>query len=268
MSAAHQAHQARDSDWVDRIARAGLVAYGVVHVVIGWLAVQLALGDREGGASTNGAVKKLAEQPFGAVLVWLIAVGMLLLAAWQAVEAVAGHRQEEEDSTRVRKRLTSAGKVVVYVVIGVSAVSVAVGSGSSGGTDSLTGSLMDAPGGQVLVALVGAGVIAVGVAHLVSAWKESYLETVDGEGRSGQSGRAYRWLGRGGYTAKGVALGVVGVLFGYAAVTHDAKKSGGLDQALQKVLQQTGGPVLLAAIGLGFAAFGAFCFVQARYLDR
>ena len=75
-------------------------------------------------------------------------------------------------------------------------------------------------------------------------------------------------LGKVGYIAKGVAIGLVGVLFVYAAVTHDPKKSGGLDQALHEVLEQPFGPFLLVAIALGIACYGLFCFARARHLSR
>ncbi|MEN8674419.1 DUF1206 domain-containing protein, partial [Nocardioides sp.] len=91
-STAHQAHQ---SDLVDRIAGVGLVAYGVVHLLIGWLAVTLAVGDRQGGASSTGAVKQLAQQPYGEALVWLIAVGMILLVLWRLIEAALGYRDKD-----------------------------------------------------------------------------------------------------------------------------------------------------------------------------
>ncbi|MDO9456386.1 DUF1206 domain-containing protein [Nocardioides sp.] len=263
------ARQVEQSDWLDRAAQAGLVAFGVVHLLIGWLAIQLALGDREGSADSKGALQQLAEQPLGTTLVWLVAVGMLLLVVWKAADAAVGYREESEDSKRLRKRLVAAGKAVLYAAIAVSAIKVATGSGSSGGgTDSTTAEVMDLPGGQVLVGLVGLGIVAVGVALLVMAWKESYLKHLDGEGRSGNTGTAYRVLGRVGHVAKGIALGIVGGLFLYAAVTHEPKKSGGLDQALVKVLDQPFGPVLLTAMGLGFAAYGLFCFAEARHLDR
>lgn len=269
MTAVSAARAAHGSEWVDRMAVAGLIAFGVVHLVLGWLAVQLALGNSKGGASTTGAVKQIAEQPFGGVLVWLVAVGMALLTLWQALEAAAGHRNDEKDSTRLRHRLTSAGKAVVYATICVSAVKVAVGSGSSGGgTDSMTATLMDQPGGQVLVGLVGVVIIAVGVGMLVVAYRESYLKRLDIDGKTGRDGMAFRWLGRAGHVAKGLSLGVVGGLFLYAAFSHEPKKSGGLDQALLTVLAQPFGPVLLVAMGLGFAAYGLFCFAEARHLDR
>ena len=159
-SAGRQAHQ---SEWLDHAARIGLLAYGVVHLLIAWLAVQLALGDKEGSADSQGAVQQLAEQPFGEALVWALAVGMFLLALWQALEALFGHR-DEEGFTQVRKRVTAAGKAVVYVVIGLSAVHAATGSSSSkkNGTDSTTAKIMDWPGGQVIVGAIGLAIIGIG----------------------------------------------------------------------------------------------------------
>jgi hypothetical protein len=88
------------------------------------------------------------------------------------------------------------------------------------------------------------------------------------QGLTGVSGTAYRWLGKVGCVTKGIAFGIVGALFCYAAYTHEPNKSGGLDQALSEVLEQPLGPFLLAAIALGFVAYGLFCFAQARYFDR
>jgi hypothetical protein len=230
--------QAHRSDWLDRVARVGLVAYGLMHVVIGWLAVQLAFGDRDGSASTTGAIHELANQPFGGVLVWAVAVGMCLLAAWQVAEALLGHR-DRDGVDRLRKRVTSAGKAVVYAVIGTTALQVAVGEGSGGSekqTDSMTADLMDLPAGQLLVGLVGAGIVVVGGALAFKGVTDRFLRDIDGEGRGGATGSAYTW--------------------------------GGLDQALTEVLEQPFGPVLLTAIGAGIACFGVFCFAWARHLDR
>ncbi|MDQ4053679.1 MAG: DUF1206 domain-containing protein [Actinomycetota bacterium] len=262
--------QAHRSDWLDRFAQVGLVAYGVMHVVIGWLAVQLAFGDRAGSTSTSGAIHELAAQPFGGVLVWAVGIGMYLLAAWQVVEAMLGHR-EQVGVHLARKRLASAGKAVVYAVIGTSAVKVALGEGSGGSeksTDTMTADLMDLPAGQVLVGLVGVGIIVIGAALAFKGVTDRFLRDIDADGQDGATGSAYTWLGRAGYAAKGAALGVVGGLFCYAAVTHEADESGGLDQALAEVLVRPFGPVLLTAMGVGIACFGMFCFAWARHLDR
>ncbi|NHC22070.1 DUF1206 domain-containing protein [Nocardioides sp. IC4_145] len=264
------ARRADASPWFDRAVRVGLVAYGAVYVVIAWLAVQLALGDREGEASTSGAVRELAQQPFGEVLVWLVALGMFLLVLWRAFEAVVGHR-DEEGAARLRKRLTSAGKAVVYAAIGASAVRIATGSGGGGGKSSeetLTATLMNLPLGQAIVFLVGLAIIGYGVALVVRACTDKLEKDLSAQGRSGDTGTAYVWLGRVGHVAKGIALGIVGGLFCYAAATHDAKKSGGLDEALKEVLEQPFGPVLLVLVGVGIGCYGLFTFAQARHLSR
>ena len=268
--AGNAGQQAHDSEWIDKAARAGLVAYGVVHLLIAWLAVQLALGDKEGSADSQGAVQQLNEQPFGQALVWALAVGMFLLAVWQILEAIFGYR-DEDGFTQVRKRATAAGKAVVYVVIGVSAVRAATGSSSSskqgGGTDSTTAKVMDWPGGQVIIGAVGLAIIGIGGYLVYRAWTEKFAKHINAEGKSGDTGTAYLWFGKAGYTAKGVTFGIIGSLFLYAALTHDPKKSGGLDQALHKVLQQPFGPVLLIAIALGLGCYGLFCFARARHFN-
>ena len=259
--------QAEDHAWVDHAARFGFVAYGVVHLVIGFLALQLAFGDRSGKASSSGAMQQLAEQPFGLVALWLVALGMLLLVAWRVLEVVAGHR-EQDGSDRMKKRLSSALKGVIYAVIGVSAVRVALGGGGGGGTDGPTARLMNAPGGQVLVGLVGLGVLGYAGAQIYQGWSESFLKNLDAEGRRGEVGRLYRWTGKVGYVAKGTALAIVGGLFAYAAISHNAKKSGGLDQALVQILEQPYGTPMLAVVALGIGCYGVFCFVRARHLSR
>jgi hypothetical protein len=263
--AGRQAHQ---SEWIDHAARVGLLAYGLVHLVLAWLAVQLAIGDREESADSQGAVQQLAEQPFGQALVWAVAIGMFLLALWQGLEAIFGHRVEE-GFTRVRKRVTSAGKAVIYVVIGISAVRAATGPSTSkkNGTDSTTAKVMDWPGGQVIVSAVGLAIIGIGGYLIYRAYTEKFAKHINAEGKSGDSGKAYLWFGKAGYTAKGVTFGIVGGLFLYAGLSHDAKKSGGLDQALHKVLQQPFGPVLLIAIALGLGCYGLFCFARARHFN-
>ena len=127
---------------------------------------------------------------------------------------------------------------------------------------------MDLPGGQLIVGAIGLAIIGYGISLVVRGWTEKFREHLDAQGQSGKDGSAYVMLGKVGYIAKGIAIAIVGGLFGYAAITHEAKKSGGLDQALQTVLEQPFGPVLLIAIGLGIAAYGLFCFARAKHLSR
>ena len=264
------ARDAHDSEWLDHAARAGLVAYAVVYLMIGWLAVQLAFGDREGKPSSSGAMHELAQQPFGSVLIWVVSIGMFLLVLWKVLDAALGHRAERDSGKRTRARLTSAAKAVVYAAIGFSGLRVATGSsGSSGkGQQSWTASVLEVTGGQLLVGLAGLAIIGYGGYQVYKAWTEGFADKLDAEGRSGSTGTAYIAFGKAGYTARGIAFMVVGGLVLYGAGTHDASKSGGLDQALFTVLDQPFGPGLLCLLGAGLACYGVFTLARARHLSR
>lgn len=260
--------KAEDSNLLDHAVRVGLVSYGIVHLLLAWLAVQLAFGERSGQASNSGALHQLAQSGLGRGSLYVVAAGFAALVVWQALEAVVGHR-EEEGKKRLWKRFVSAVKVGIYGTIGYSALDIASGSDSKGGgTDTWTSKLMAMPAGVWLVAAVGLMVAGVGFALIYRGWAEKFLSKLDIDGSTGRSGRAYTLFGKAGYTAKGVALVVIGMLFLSAAWTHDPDKSGGLDQALSKLLHQPFGAPILVAVAAGIACYGLFCFAWARHLDR
>jgi len=238
----------------------GLVSYGLLHVVLAWLALQVAFG-KKGDASHQGALGQLAQQPLGVALLWVMAIGLFTLTIWQALEATIGRDEPGRDS-RPRRRIASAGRAVVYLALGILAIGVATGSGSKSGQgeETLSARLMAVPFGRVLVAAVGAAVIAVAVAQVVKGVKQKFTEDL----RSGAS-LGVRRLGTTGYCAKGASLAVIGLLFGWAAITYDPKKAGGMDAALTTVRDQPFGDVLLVVIALGIACFGVYCFVWARH---
>lgn len=262
-------HEAHRSEWLDHAVRLGLVAYGVVHLMVAWLAAQLALGDTSKNASNSGALNALSQQPLGGFLVWMVAIGMFLLVLWRLLEFAVGHQYVEEGAKRWRKRAVSLGKAIIYGVVGWSALQVATGGKSKGGgQDSTTAKFMDLPAGQWIVGLAGLAIIGYGLALMWRGWSEKFTEHLDLDGRTGKDGSAFILFGKAGYIAKGIAVGLVGGLTTYAAVTHEAKRSGGLDTALQTVLKQPFGQVLLLAIAAGIGCYGLFCFARAKHLSR
>jgi len=262
----------RHDSWMEWGIRFGFVVYGVVHLMVAWLALQLALGDGSGSANSKGALTRLAHTTYGGILIWLVAIGMSFLVLWRLLDAALGHHEERDAGKRTRKRLVSLGKAVIYGVVALSAFRIATSAGSGsgkkgGGTDDTTATIMQWPGGQLIVGAIGLAVIAYGANLVRRAWTEKFREHLTAEGQSGDAGQAYIWAGKAGYTAKGVAFAVIGGLFVYAAVTHNAKKSGGLDVALHKMLQQPYGAFLLGVVAVGIACYGVFCFARARYLS-
>ncbi|MBO3084047.1 DUF1206 domain-containing protein [Cellulomonas fengjieae] len=239
-------------------ARAGYAVSGVLHVLIGVLALRVAFGSGGEQADQSGALSAIAATPFGAAILWFSVVAFVALGAWQVARAF--HSRETGD------RAKSAGRAVVYIALAFAALSFARGGGSAASTQTadLTATLMSAPGGRVLVAAVGLGIIAVGVYHVYKGWKKKFLQDLN-RLPSGTAGSVVLRLGVLGYVAKGVALGIVGALFVQAAVTSDPSSSTGLDGALHTLRDQPAGVLLLVIVAAGFVAFGAYSFVRARY---
>lgn len=259
--------RAEHSDTLDRGVRVGLVCYGVMHLLVAWLAAKLALAGH-GSPSAQNALSRLAQNTAGRACLFVVAVGFVALALWQLSEAIGGHRTAD-GLVRVVKRVASGVKTVVFVVLAISAfrLATASGSGSSGGTDSMTATLMSMPGGTVAVALIGVGVLVAAGALGVAAVTGTFTKKLTVGGRHGSLGSAIVWTGRLGYGGKAIALGVVGALFVWAAWTHDPKKSAGLGQALHQVLQEPFGQAIVLLIAAGIACFGVFCFGWSRHLD-
>jgi len=266
--AEQKAREVNDNPWFERGVRVGLVGYGIVHLLIGWLALQLAFGDRSGSPDQQGALQQIAQESYGDALLWTIGIGLLFMAVWQVFEALWGHTSRDEPK-RTIKRVGSAGKVVIYAIVGISSIKFAMEaqSGGKSSTDSMTADLMKQTAGQWLVAAVGIVIIVVGVMQVKRGVTKSFTKDLRGDATSGTSGTAVEKFGQVGYISKGIAVGVVGLLFVWAAWDHDPKKAGGLDTALRKILDQPFGPVLLGAIALGIIAFGLYCFAWAKYAD-
>jgi hypothetical protein len=236
----------------------GLMAYGVVHLLVAWIALQLAFGRSSQEASQQGALQDLAGQPLGGVLLWVVAVGLLLLVPWRVLEIVYGHLDLE-------KKLSSIGRAVVYLVLGVSAIKVGVGAGGSSTNQqqTFTAQLMAHSSGRVVVFVIGLAVVGIGVRHVYKAVTKKFTEDLAG----GVSDLTVL-LGRIGYAAKGIAFAVVGGLFGWAAIAYDPQKAGGLDTALRTVKEQPFGSVLLTVLAIGIAAFGLYAFIWSRNARR
>jgi hypothetical protein len=254
-----------DSEALEKVARIGYAVSGLLHIIIGLIAVQLVMGSGGGSADQSGALSQVAAQPFGRVALWLGVVALVALGLWQLSEALFGGKGGD-GSERAQHVVKAAGKGVVYLALAFTTFSFADGGGSSSSQQStdVTASLMQSTAGRLLVAVVGVGVLAVGGYHVVKGAKKKFLDDLRTAG-GGSVGTTVTRLGQAGYIAKGVALAVVGVLFVVAAAQADPSEASGLDGALKTLGEQPGGQVILVVVGLGFMAYGLYSFARARY---
>ena len=262
------AEQVAGSTGFEWAVRAGIICFGVVHLLIAWLALSLAFGDSSKAANQNGALRQVADNPFGPFLLWAVALGFVALVVWQVLEARRHLAlRGGGGSTQTGKAVGAVIRAVVYAALAVTSVRIAMDAGSSStSVDHVTRELMKLPAGPLIVGAIGLAVIGVGIGHAVTGLRKSFVEDLN-ESARGQSGRVVVRLGQVGFIAKGFAFGVVGALFISAAVTFDPKKAGGLDVALHTLLQQSYGKWLLTAVALGIGCFGVYCFAWARDVD-
>jgi hypothetical protein len=256
---------ARHSTVFDRSVRWGLVGYGALHFVVGWVALQVVLGGRT--PSSQGALAKLAAEPYGKPLLIAVAVGFAILAVWQLVAALVGYR-DDDGVRRTIMRLGAACRVATYGYLGVAIVHLLVAGRSSSGSSPRKASagVLAEPLGRLVLGTAGLVVAVVGIALAVFGFRREFLDQLDDEARSGPRRIPIVLIGEIGYVAKGAAFVIIGVLAGWAAVTDDPHKAGGLDQSLAKLVQVPLGAVAVIAVGVGIACFGCYLVVRAFHL--
>ncbi|MBO4209351.1 DUF1206 domain-containing protein [Micromonospora echinofusca] len=260
------ASRTANSRSLELLARAGFIGYGIVHLLIAWLALQIAFGRSTGDGDQSGALQTLAAQPMGKFLVGAIGVGLLAMALWQALEAVVGHRSEQ-GGHRTTERIASVGRTVVYLYFAWSAWKVLSGAEASSAdkSEAFSGKLMESAGGRWLVGLAGLVLAAIGVGLVVYGVKKKFLKHLKTGEMSPKTRRLSERLGVAGYAAKGGVYGIAGLLVILAAVNYDPDRARGLDAALRTLRDQSYGTLLLTLMALGLAAYGVYCFVQSRY---
>lgn len=253
--------RSRTLEW---LARAGFVARGLVYLIIAILAIKLAVGEQGTTTNQQEALRTIAGQPFGKVLLVAVAVGLAGYALWMLVRAAIGHGAEARDSAT--DRVSALASAVAYGILCATAVEVLLGSGGSGGsTKQATGGVLGWPGGPVLVAIAGAVLIGVAVYGAYKGVGRKFLEEADRTAMEPGVRHAYTALGVFGYVARAIVFALVGYGLIKAAVDYDPRKAVGLDGALHKLADAAYGPPLLWLVAVGLAGFAVYSVADARY---
>jgi len=260
--------QAKDSKAAQGLGRAGLACYGLVHLIVGYLAIRVALGSSSQEADQRGAIAEIGATTFGSVVLWVLVVGLVAYGLWQLLMAANGYHWITKKRDRTLKRLGSAFNGLVVIALGLYAAQLASGGGAGGSGDAqqqeLTAKLLTLPSGKLIVGLVAAVVLGIAIALVVKGVRRTFLEDLDVRHLPKGTKRLVTRLGVAGHIAKGLVFGIIAVSLAFAAFTADAGQAGGLDSALRTVAAQPFGVFALIAVALGFVAFGGYCFAAAR----
>jgi uncharacterized membrane protein len=258
------ARRASNSPAARALARVGLTARGVIYILIGWLAVQVAIGHSSQQPNQQGALQLLARNTIGLVTLWLIGIGFIGYALWRLSEAAFGVAGE---GYRAGPRLKSLIRAVVYAFL--AALTFKVIAGSAGNQthkqQDLTASLMHHSGGRWLVGLVGLIIVIVGLVMVGEGIRRRFMKYLNTGAMSRRTRQIVERLGQIGTTARGVVFAIVGALIIDAAISFKPKKSGGLDQALLTLRHQPAGEFLLLVVAIGVLIFGVYGLCEARW---
>jgi Domain of Unknown Function (DUF1206) len=247
-------------------ARAGYSVSALLHMLVGYIALRLAFGSG-GNADQSGALATLGSQTGGAVILWIAAVGLFLLALWRLAETVVGSHPNDPTTSdngakKQFKRAKSLALAVIYCGLAISAIRFASGTGQSSGQQNAGSSarLMQSSGGKAVLIVIGVTVIAVGGYHIYKGATQKFLDDLKVSG-----GPVITPVGVAGYLAKGTVLAGAGLLVLVATLRADPAKAAGIDAAIKTLGQAPFGQVLLILAGFGIAAYGVYCLVLARY---
>lgn len=246
-----------------KLARLGYGARGIVYGIIGVFAALAATGGGGRTTDTKGALATLLEQPFGKVLLAIVALGLVGYSAWRLVQSlrdVDGHGSDAKGLAIRGGLLVSA---ISYAALALFAVQLLLGTGGGGSSrQDWTARLLAQPAGQWLVGAVGVAVAGAGIAQLIKGWTRRYRRHLKAPAQR------MRWIdpiSRYGLLARGVVFLIIGGFFMVAAYQADPSEAGGLAQALRALQQQPYGSYLLLAVALGLLAFAVYSFVEAAY---
>lgn len=265
---AAKGRRAGKSPWVEGMGRLGLVAKGVLYAVIGILAIQVALGGREQKPDRQGALRAIAEQPFGKGLLILLAAGLAGYAAWRLAQGILDRDNDGEGWKGLAKRAGALGKAGWYATLCVLTISTLVGNGGGGGNEQkTTAGVFDRPFGRSAVYAAGLAFLGAGLFNGYRAVTCKFNKKLKKRKMNKAEEAAATGFGILGHLARFVIFALIGLFLLRAAWEFDPTEARGLDGSLLELSQQPYGGVLLGAVGVGLIAYALYCFVQARYRD-
>jgi hypothetical protein len=249
------------------LGRLGLIGKAVVYLLVGFLALHLAVGDMGTDASQRGAIEYVGHQPFGRFLLVALTAALFAMALWRLIEVFTG---DPVEGSEPQDRAHFAVVGLIYLGFAISALSITLanwgqdtssGGAQGGGQQQATAQVLGWPGGRWLVGLGGAALVALAVYTFKKhAVDKEFTERISEPG----DGVVAR-LGQAGYAARSVVYTVVGIFFIQAAITFDPDKAKGLSESLKSLADSAWGQVVLWAVALGLMAFGLFTLAEARY---
>jgi hypothetical protein len=267
--AARKARRATTGGWIEGLERWGYVARGVLYIIMGALALQLALGS--GGKTTDpvGALRYIAGQPYGRVLMAAIVVGLAGYSLWGFARGLFDALDKGSDAKGLAQRVGYLVSAISYGLLILPAYQLlttrAATSQQTGSPGDVTAQLMAKPNGLGLVYLFGLFWVVASISQLVFAMTASFMHDLKTSRMTTNERYWVKLIGRIGYAARGVVYGELAVFILRAASTANPQPAQGIDGALIKLARGSYGQIVLGSVAAGLVLFGIFSVLSARW---
>jgi Domain of Unknown Function (DUF1206) len=250
------------AEWLGTV---GWAAKGIVYLLIGALAIQLAVSGSNSDATTKrGAFQALADEPAGQALLVILCIGLFAFALYQVVAIVLDDRDGRK---RLQHGISSIATAIIYTVAGVQAILILLAkSSASDGNEApkaWSARLLETGAGTALLVLVVVGLFGVAGEQLYVAVTRRFMEHIHCPGQFISRTTVER-CGVAGIAARGVVAGLVALCLSVAILHHDPDEAQGLDGSLRTLQQQAFGTYLLFVVAMGLVAYGVFSLLSAR----
>lgn len=262
-----EARRAGESRWVEWLGRLGLAGKGVSFALVAVIAINVALEGEGSTEDRQGALRSLADEPFGKWLLIGLAGGFAAYALWRFAQAFLDRDHEGTGIKGLGKRAGSLARGLIYAGLFVSTLSVLLGNegGSGNEEDRATAGVLEAPAGRWLVIAIGVAVVGAGLYNGYRAVTRKFEKKLRLHELSPGARRAVLAVGVLGHLARFVVFSIAGWFLIKAALDFDPKEAVGLDGALAELAQQPYGRVLLFVVAAGILCYGLYAAVESRY---
>ncbi|MFC0272524.1 DUF1206 domain-containing protein [Metabacillus herbersteinensis] len=253
--------------WIRRFAQIGYFSKGAVYILVGILSLMAALGIGGKTSDTSGVFSTLASKPFGEILIWLIAIGLIGYVMWRLIQVIKDPEQEGTDLKGIFIRVAYLISGIIYGSLAFKAITIALHAGNSSGNSeqSTSAKLLSQPFGQWLVGILGLIIIGYGIYEFYNAYKEKFAEKFKVSEMNKHEIRIGKKAGKIGLSARGIVLSIIGYFFIRTALTADPDQAKGMDGALAEIAQEPFGQWMLGLVAIGLILYGVYLVIKGRY---
>lgn len=247
---------------LEKVRKIGIISKGTIYSLIGLLTFLAALDLGGEVSGKNEVFRFLKNQYFGKFILIAVAIGLLLYSFWRFYTVFSDLKKSKNDKKKALKKI---GYFFSGLVYGALAVSIILGSGSSGNTkQQIAQDFMQNTLGVIALSITALALLGTGIYQFYKGYSLKFTDEIQHSG-SKKSKEVLKKTGKYGHMARGVAFGIFAYFLAKAVWEKNASAIEGVEGMFRFLSELTLGNILMATLALGFVLYGVFQFFLAKY---